>query len=395
MPSTVAELPPKLAGDTERTPRPRLLVFELRLMGDAVMSLPFVRAAQAHYEVHVCCSPAAEPIFRMALAREQVHGWRPPWLDERHARVTPLAGLRAIRAMALQLAELRATHAVSAWCDPRTGVLMSLTGVRSRIGFPAHSANFYGRHLPWRQRQLTLARVAEFIAQLALLRPLLTQRLYRRDFAQHHVEDWRQIADVLGLALSSSRPALHVDAHSVPVTLSVASKIAPGADASLQSQRRLRIAIHPGASGAQKRWPLQHFVTLGHALAERHQVCFIEPPELALDSAVRAHFPVITTGSLDELASRLTEFDILLANDAGVAHLADALGLPVITIFLSSEPGHFAPFASRDYVISFEGACDVRPCFGRCTKSELLCFVPASYDVVAARVTATLARLFD
>ncbi len=146
--------------------------------------------------------------------------------------------------MALQLAELRATHAVSAWCDPRTGVLMSLTGVRSRIGFPAHSANFYG---------------------------LLMYSVWRS-----------------------------------------------------------------------------------------------------------------------------TEFDILLANDAGVAHLADALGLPVITIFLSREPGHFAPFANRDHVISFEGACDVRPCFGRCTKSELLCFAPASYVVVvAARVTATLARLFD
>ncbi len=377
---TIAELPPQPVGETDAAPRPRLLVFELRLMGDAVMSLPFVRAAEAHYEVHVCCSPAAEPIFRMALPREQVHGWRPPWLADQRPNVTPLAAFRAIRTMAVQLAGLHAAHAVCAWCDPRTGVLMSLTGIPSRIGFPTHKDNFYGRHLPWRQRQMAVASMAERVARLVLMRPLLTQRLYRREFAQHHVEDWRQVAAALGFELDNRRPLL---------------RIAGGDGVSPAQPRRPRLAIHPGASEAQKRWPLQHFVTLGHALAERYEVCFIEPPELILGADIRAHFSVMTTGSLAELASRLSELDALIANDAGVGHLADALGLPVIAIFLSSEPRHFAPFASRELVISFDGACDVRPCFGRCTKAELLCFAPASYDAVAARVTAALTRLFD
>jgi ADP-heptose:LPS heptosyltransferase len=357
------------------------------------MSLPFVRAAQTRFEVHVCCSPAAEPIFRMVLAHEQVHSWRPPWLADLHASFSPLSSFRAIRGIALRLAALQASQAVCAWCDPRTGLLMSLTGVPSRIGFPSHRDNFYGRHLPWRRRQLMLARAMEGIAHLAFMRPLLTQRLRRRNFAQHHVEDWRQIANALGLELATTRPSLDIQDRSQPVRSVIRTDDLPSRD-SLPSSGRPRIAIHPGASEVQKRWPLQHFVALGHALAERYDVCFIEPPELTLDTAIRDHFPVISTGNLAELANCLLEIDALIGNDAGVGHLADALGKPVITIFISSDPGHFAPFSSREFVISFDDACDVRPCFGRCTKQTLLCHVPASYDAVAARIKAILDRLF-
>lgn len=363
-------------------------------MGDAVMSLPFIRAAQARFEVHVCCSPAAEPIFRMVLGRDQVHGWRPPWLADQRSRFSPLASFRSIRTMASRLMELRASHAVCAWSDPRTGLLMSLAGVPSRIGFASHHDNFYGRHLPWRRRQLMIARALEGIAHLALMRPLLTRGLRRRDFQQHHVEDWRQVAGALGLELDTTRPPLALGAR--PHSLSPAPL--PGEPTSRTplplAVARPRIAIHPGASEVQKRWPLQHFVELGHALSVRYDVSFVEPPEMPLDAAIRDHFPVISTGSLTELADRLREVDAFVGNDAGVGHLADALGTPVVAIFISSEPRHFAPFASRGLAISFAGACDVRPCLGRCTKHALLCLAPVSYGAVAARIEAALDQLF-
>ena len=41
--------------------KPRLLIVELHHLGDAVLSLPFVRAAARTHEVHVLCRPAARP----------------------------------------------------------------------------------------------------------------------------------------------------------------------------------------------------------------------------------------------------------------------------------------------------------------------------------------------
>ncbi|MBI2800525.1 MAG: hypothetical protein HYX63_09640 [Gammaproteobacteria bacterium] len=365
---------------------PRLLVFELRLVGDAVMSLSFIRAAQARFEVHVCCSSAAEAIFRMVLPAECVHSWNPPWHAGPRSRFSPLDALRAIRAVVRCLAGLGASHAVCAWCDPRIGLLMGLTGASTRIGFACHHDNFYGRHLPWRRRQLIIARAMEGIAHLAFMRPLLTQRLFRRKFAQHHVEDWRQVAAALDLELDTTRPTLSRSVtrrDSLPIENSLPS-----------SAKRPRIVIHPGASEAQKRWPLKHFVELGHALSKRYDVSFIEPPELTLDTMIRNHFPVISVDSLAELTDHLWEVDALIGNDAGVGHLADAVGKPVIAIFISSDPEHFAPNSSRERVISFDGACDVRPCFGRCTKRALLCFAPLTYEAVSTRVMAKLERLF-
>ena len=62
--------------------KPNLLVFEMRLLGDAIMSLPFIRAAQEKYNVFVCCQPAVGDVFRLRLPEEQVICWRPPWIDE-------------------------------------------------------------------------------------------------------------------------------------------------------------------------------------------------------------------------------------------------------------------------------------------------------------------------
>lgn len=363
-------------------------------MGDAVMSLPFIRAAQALYEVHVCCSTAAEPIFLMVLPRSQVHRWQPPWEAGQGSRFSPRAVFDALRAAVAMLAPLRASLAICAWCDPRIGALMSWLKVPARIGFACHRDNFYGRHLAWRQRQLGVARGLEVVAHVMLRRPMYTQALHRRDYAQHHVEDWRQIAEALGLEFDASRSGLEPDRGTCTSECVTIAHDLPSVDVVPRPARRPRIAIHPGASEVQKRWPLAHFLRLAAALAERFEVCFIEPPEVPLADTVTADFAVLRTGSLAELAELLRGIDTLICNDSGVAHLAAATGIPVIAIFLSSDDGHFAPYTSRERVISIDGACDLRPCFGPCMKPALLCHLPVDYEAVASRVTTSLAHLF-
>ena len=76
------------------------------MIGDAVMSLPFVRSAEAAYEVHVTCAEHSVGIFRMVLPEERIIPWTPPWLEKgggrekwRRARLPEyLVRLRGVRA---------------------------------------------------------------------------------------------------------------------------------------------------------------------------------------------------------------------------------------------------------------------------------------------------------
>ncbi len=345
-------------------------------MGDAVMSLPFVRAASDRYDVHVCCSDTAAGVFRLVLPGDRVHAWQPPWLAGRGM----LASLPSFLRIARHLAALEPQWAVCSWCEPRSLVLMRLTGAPERIGFPSHPDNFYGRHLQWRQHQLRTGQRLEWLGDLLGGGPLLTRTLWRPQYGQHHMEDWQQIAQALDLVLDTETPTLR----------------ALGSDPARArpSGARPSIAIHPGASEVSKRWPLEHFLSLGEALSSRYDVCFIEPPEVPLAQALNGRFPVIKASGIAELINVLSSIDALIGNDTGVGHVADALGKPVIAIFISSDVRHFAPQASRKHAISFADSCDERPCFGRCTKPTLLCHAPLTYAAVASRVEATLADLF-
>src|SRR5205823_4279178 len=66
--------------------------------------------------------------------------------------------------------------------------------------------------LGWRKRQIWFGRVLGLIATIVLRRPLLTHRLKRDAYLQHHLEDWRQLAETLELDWNTTvpwfRPAL-------------------------------------------------------------------------------------------------------------------------------------------------------------------------------------------
>ena len=100
-----------------------------------------------------------------------------------------LASLPSFLRIARRLAALKPHWAVCSWCEPRSLVLMRLTGAPERVGFPSHPDNFYGRHLQWRQRQLRTGQRLEWLGGVLGRGPLLTRALWRPQYGQHHVED--------------------------------------------------------------------------------------------------------------------------------------------------------------------------------------------------------------
>jgi glycosyltransferase involved in cell wall biosynthesis/ADP-heptose:LPS heptosyltransferase len=360
--------------------KPNLLIFELRLMGDAIMSLPFIRAAQEKYRVFVCCQPAVNDVFRLLLPVEQIISWRPPWIDEAtqyNAAKREKAGMRSVLQ---RLRNIKAQTALCGWADSRVHVLMALTGAETRIGFPMEKKNFYASELPWRRRKILIGKTINFLGSLFYRGELLTKKIRRNDYFQHHVEDWRQLAEALDLKWNTTLPWFSPPAIPLPALISDWLQTA-------RSQGQKIWLLHPGARTANRRWPLEKFRELIEQTFLRRQIPFliINPVESPLPDDWPSVIPTYRPGSLAEFFSLVNAVDCVVCNDTGVSHVAAALGKQVVSIFSANLPQWFAPYHNLDLVVE-KGVCPHRPCFDRCVMPAYICLESVTVEMVQRMV---------
>ncbi len=110
------------------------------------------------------------------------------------------------------------------------------------------------------------------------------------------------------------------------------------------------VVIHPSASSVSKRWPMERFRAVSESLGV--PVKWTAGPEEALEEAVRFE-------DLYELACWLAGARAFIGNDSGIAHLAAAVGTPVVAIFLSTDPSVWAPRGGRVAVLENPSVDDV------------------------------------
>jgi ADP-heptose:LPS heptosyltransferase len=92
--------------------------------------------------------------------------------------------------------------------------------------------------------------------------------------------------------------------------------------------------IHPFASSPAKRWPLDQFRAVAADLGS--PIEWLAGPEEQLDDATRID-------DLYELACHLSRARVYIGNDSGISHLAAAVGVPTVAIFLTTDPRIWAP----------------------------------------------------
>ncbi|MDE8586341.1 MULTISPECIES: glycosyltransferase family 9 protein [Micrococcaceae] len=101
------------------------------------------------------------------------------------------------------------------------------------------------------------------------------------------------------------------------------------------------VVIHPGATDPRRRWPAAKFAELAAACAaDGSRVVIIgdsSEQELAAEVASRAASAAVhsAAGELEMagLVALLAEAGVVVANDSGPRHLAQALGVPTVGIF--------------------------------------------------------------
>lgn len=111
------------------------------------------------------------------------------------------------------------------------------------------------------------------------------------------------------------------------------------------------LVVHPGARAASRRWMPERFAEAADRLAERHRLDVVVsggPGDEAVVDEVsrrlrRRPFPVLTDISIGALAALLEGAVIVISNDTGAAHLANAVGARTVVVFGSADPGLWRP----------------------------------------------------
>ena len=159
------------------------------------------------------------------------------------------------------------------------------------------------------------------------------------------------------------------------------------------------IGLCPGAEyGPAKRWLPERFAEAAAKITAQSSaqwILFGTKNDAAIGEQIAAAIGDhcvnrIGQTTLDQLIAELRHCRLLLTNDTGTMHLAALLGVPVVAIFGSTEPRLTGPLGNGHIVLRHHVECS--PCFLRECPIDFRCMKAVSADEVARAVLSMLAK---
>jgi ADP-heptose:LPS heptosyltransferase len=147
------------------------------------------------------------------------------------------------------------------------------------------------------------------------------------------------------------------------------------------------VVVHPGASVPARAWSPERSAALVRALARNRRVVVTGgADERVLTAFVAGHDAVDLGGRLDlaELTAVLDAADAVVVGNTGPAHLAAAVGTPVVSLFSPAE--RWRPYGVPAVVLGDQGA----PCAGSLART---CPVPGHPCLDGVGIDAVVAAV--
>ena len=182
----------------------------------------------------------------------------------------------------------------------------------------------------------------------------------------HQIDEYLLLAERVGATAVTREPRLAPPLESSERRRHVRRLLAD-AGASPEAGR-LRVGVHLGAAfGPAKVWPTPRIAEFCRVVAGDGDTAVLLGPaaEDEAATAIQREAPatsIVGRDRPDLLTAVLAEMDVLVSGDTGVAHLAAALGTPVVTLFGPTDPARSAP-RGRVQVARHPVPCS--PCFYR------------------------------
>jgi heptosyltransferase II len=306
----------------------RILIRSSNWLGDAVMSVPAIRAIKnGRPDAHVTIATPAKiaPLWKLV-----------PEVDA----MLPLMSNSLLEAVRSIRARPRFDVAILFPNSLRVVLEARLSGVRRTVGYRGHARSWF---------------LNQIVPQLPMPRP-----------PEHQAARYLRIAQGCGAANSNDPKSI------IQVT---ASNEPPVFD-----DKPLKIGVCPGAEyGPAKRWLPERFAEAAVKVTAQAPVQWVlfgtsKDAEIGRQLAARLGDSCtnrIGQTTLDQLIVALRQCRLLLTNDTGTMHLASLLGIPVVAIFGSTEPGLTGPLGNHHVVLRHHVECS--PCFLRRCPIDFRC----------------------
>jgi heptosyltransferase-2 len=206
---------------------------------------------------------------------------------------------------------------------------------------------------------------------------------------QHLVTTYKQLLKPLGIALSETSPRLYLAQDEVEHARELLKQHGIG-------RNSLIVGINPGATyGSAKCWLPERFREVTERLLETDNlfvVYFGDAATVGLVKEICRGLPprVINLAgltSLRELACLIYLCNVILTNDSGPMHIADALGTPIVALFGSTNEIVTGPYRKAK-VIHKHVECS--PCYQRTCPIDFRCMKRIEADEVYQEILRKL-----
>lgn len=345
-----------------------ILAVRLDGIGDLLMTTPALRALKEEHprrSLTLLTSPAGAIAARELPFVDDVIMFTAPWMKPAETSPVPPT---ATQSLVEQLRE-RAFDAAIVFTVFTQSALPSAT-LLHLAGIPCRAA--YSRENPY--------------ALLTHWRADPDRDAYAG--VRHEVQRQIDLVQSLGTRVRDTRLAFPVrdDARR--------SMLARAAAAGMESDRAWLI-VHPGATAASRRYPHDRLADAVGRLQKRGrwQIAIAgadEDRDCAQRIAASVKDVVLLTGVLDlaELAALLEAAELVVCNNSAPAHLAAAVGTPVVDLYALTNPQH-TPWGVAHRVLSHDVDC--KYCLKSvCPQGHHRCLADVAPGEIVAAVDALL-----
>lgn len=295
-----------------------LLCVRLDNMGDILMTTPAMRALRETLgcRVTVLASPSGASLAPLVPEIDDVIVFRAPWMK--------------------------------AACDDDASVLEKMRGFDAAVIFSVYSQSA----LP---------------AAYLCYRAGIPRRLaHCRENPYHLLSDWVPDPEPASTVRHEVRRQLDLVAAVGCYTENerLSFQVPQSARESLPALPEPLIVVHPGASAASRRYPPEHYARALEMLG--HEVVFTgDAAEIELVESLRSSMSMRSRSlagrlSLAELGALIEAADLLICNNTGPAHIAAAVGTPVVDLYALTNPQH-TPWQVESRVLFHDVPC--RNCY--------------------------------
>jgi heptosyltransferase-2 len=302
-----------------------ILVIDFGQLGDVVMSLPALRAIRERFpqsQITVAVGkPAKELLSLSGYANEFLE------VDRVSLRDGPtLISIGRIIKLVSEVRKRKYDFVIDLHSYYETNILGFLSGAPQRL---------YSRRSN---------RSLDFLANFK-------PRPVKEEETTHLVDRYLDVLRPLGIENVSRAPALRTSPTEDEAVEALLKK-------EKAQTRELLVGVFPGAGSSTRLWPLDRFVELADHLVRNDKVrviVFAGPEERGMVPQMRRAFPAgtiffdrLTIAQLVSAQARLTVF---ISNDTGPAHIAAAVGTPVVMIMDRPDPHSFTPTGDANRLI--------------------------------------------